>query len=581
MSLRLRGVPAVCLLLSAPFFGGCRSAERVLQAHARPELTAGDAPRGVVLGAAGSLDPSAEVRTASGEFQRRPSRKPAVALASAEGRQPVVTKPESGARSPEIALQFKLAGDETEQPRSANVLKQAAHQPPAPEAPPRKPGAEPGQLHHAGTSVRPIDLSTSLMLVSGRNPQVAFVHERVREACAQLQAAEALWMPSIRAGANYNKHEGSFQDVAGTVFGVSRGSLYTGFGARAVGAGSPAVPGLSAQFHLADAIFQPIIAERTVTARQHAATAATNDQLLRAALAHLDLLYAVGRFRIAHETHTELDRLAKLTASFAKRGQGTRADADRARTELDLQSNAIIRAEADVQKAAARLAEVLSLDDAVSLRPAEDMIVRVELVSAESNPEALIAQALEQRPELSENLLEQSAAVQRYRRERYSPLLPHVGAGVSWGGFGGGVGDTVRHYKDRLDLDLWAYWEVRNLGFGERAARDAAHSRVHQTQHRYTRITNRVRREVIESLAELRSAIEQLRQAKTAKTSAEASLKRNFQRIREGQGLPLEVLQSIRALNAANGELLNAYVAHNRAQFQLHHALGWPQSRLD
>lgn len=429
-------------------------------------------------------------------------------------------------------------------------------------------------------SARSIDLSTSLTLVAGQNPQVAFVQERVREASAELQAAEALWLPSIRAGANYNKHEGSFQDVAGTAFGVSRGSLYTGFGARAVGASSPAVPGLAAQFHLADAIFQPIIAERTLTARQHAVTAVTNDQLLRAALAHLELLKAVGQHRIAHDTRVELEKLAKLTASFANRGQGTQADADRAQTELRLQTNAVTRAEASIKSAAARLAEVLSLDGAMSLRPAEEVIVRVELVSAEFGLESLVASAMEQRPELSENLLQQSAAVQSYRRERYSPLLPHVGAGVSWGGFGGGVGDTITHYKDRLDVDLWAYWEVRNLGFGERAARNAAHSRVHQTQHGYTRLMNRIRREVTESLAELQSATAQLEQAKAATTSAEASLKRNFQRIRQGQGLPLEVLQSIRALNAARQETLNAYAAYNGSQFRLHHALGWPENPL-
>ena len=84
--------------------------------------------------------------------------------------------------------------------------------------------------------------------------------ERILEAEAQLTRARAMWLPSIRGGVNYNKHEGQIQDVAGRIITTSRNSLYTGLGANAVGAGSPAVPGLLAQFHLTDAIHQPRIA---------------------------------------------------------------------------------------------------------------------------------------------------------------------------------------------------------------------------------------------------------------------------------------------------------------------------------
>jgi hypothetical protein len=70
-----------------------------------------------------------------------------------------------------------------------------------------------------------------LMLTSGRNPQVAFAQARIEESRAQLDRAESLWLPSLRAGANYNKHEGRIQDVAGQVIETSRGSAYGGLGA--------------------------------------------------------------------------------------------------------------------------------------------------------------------------------------------------------------------------------------------------------------------------------------------------------------------------------------------------------------
>ncbi|BBO33450.1 hypothetical protein [Lacipirellula parvula] len=70
------------------------------------------------------------------------------------------------------------------------------------------------------------------------------------------------WIPTQRAGMNYNKYKGALQDVAGNVIETSRGSVYNGLGAQAVGATSPAVPGLSMNFQLRDAIYQPRISER-------------------------------------------------------------------------------------------------------------------------------------------------------------------------------------------------------------------------------------------------------------------------------------------------------------------------------
>ena len=139
------------------------------------------------------------------------------------------------------------------------------------------------------TDSYPLDLGGVLGLADGRNPQVILARERINEAYAQVDRADILWLPSLRAGVNYNKHEGAIQDVAGTVFNTSRGALYGGMGAGAVGAGSPSVPGLVANFHLTDAIFQPKIARHQASSRQFAATSARNDVLCDSAVAYLEL----------------------------------------------------------------------------------------------------------------------------------------------------------------------------------------------------------------------------------------------------------------------------------------------------
>src|SRR5690606_6765356 len=71
----------------------------------------------------------------------------------------------------------------------------------------------------------PIQLSYALQVTAGQNPQVAFAQHRIQQAYAQLEAAEVLWMPSLRAGVNYNRHDGVIQDVGGNMVTNSRSSI--------------------------------------------------------------------------------------------------------------------------------------------------------------------------------------------------------------------------------------------------------------------------------------------------------------------------------------------------------------------
>ncbi len=421
-----------------------------------------------------------------------------------------------------------------------------------------------------------IDFTTALSLVAGQNPQVGFAQERINEAFAQLAEAKALWLPSLRAGVNYNKHEGRLQAVDGPVSQISKTALYSGFGANAVGAGSPTIPGLWAQFRLADAIFQPMIAERTVAARKHAATAATNDQLLQAALAYLELLRALQQRMIALQTQEHTQRLLELTTVFAQSGAGARADADRAQAELAVRNNDVIRAQEAVEVASARLAEVLALDPTLQFQPMEPTITPIDLVKLECPVQELVATGLTNRPELAESRMLVSEAVQRLKRERYAVWTPSLLLGVSDGGFGGSGGGYISNFGNRFDLNAVAYWQVRNLGFGEQAKRAEAHSRLHQAQLREVQRLDRVAREVAEAFSQARSRRRQIEIAESGITAASASYDRNLSRVRDGEGLPIELLQSIQALDQAQREYLRSVSDYNEAQFRLQRAIGWP-----
>jgi outer membrane protein TolC len=87
---------------------------------------------------------------------------------------------------------------------------------------------------------------------------------------------------------------------------------------------------------------------------------------------------------------------------------------------------------------------------------------------------------------------------------------------------------------------------------------------------------DQVAREVVEARARVLARRRRIEIAKAGIESAKASYDRNFERIRGGQGLPIEVLQAIQALDATQRDLVDATVDYNVAQFQLQRALGWP-----
>lgn len=428
----------------------------------------------------------------------------------------------------------------------------------------------------AAGQLLPLDLAGALRMTAGDNPRVAFVQAQASQAYAQYQAAKVMWLPSLRAGMNYNKHEGRIQDVIGDNIETSRGAAYGGLGASAVGAGSPAVPGIYAQFHLADAVYQPQIRAHALSARQFESEAARNDHLLATALAYVDLLSARQRQAIAQETFQHGDLLARTTAAFARTGAGNGADADRAATAVSLLQNEVLRSAEEVATASARLAELLSLDPDLLVDPQEPTITPISLVQPNQQRGELVATGLENRPELAASRSLVCEAVNRLNREERAPWLPSVLLGMSYGSFGAGTGGDITNGGDRFDFDAAAWWELRNLGFGEQAARDDARAQIRQAQMREVQVLDRVAREVVEAHAQVEHRRLQIAGAQQALTAAQRSYERNVERIRNAQGLPIEVLQSIQALDAAQREFVRVIADFNSAQFRLHRALGWP-----
>lgn len=424
-------------------------------------------------------------------------------------------------------------------------------------------------------NVQSVSLAGILQQAESQNPNLSFARERISEAYARVDRANVLWVPSLRAGVNYNHHEGAIQDVAGVVFNTSRSSLYGGLGAAAVGAGSPAVPGLVAQFHFTDAIFQPRIAEHQAASRQFGATAVRNDVLRDASVAYLELVRAEHALAIAAEVQAFTANLANITEKYAIAGQGLESDSERMQAELALRDGQLAAREEKVLTSSAKLAQILHASPTIVLTSDEPAVEPIELMNTEEPVEALVALGLTRRPELCEQRHLVSEAVERLQREKYAPLIPSVLLAASYGGLGGGLGGNITNTDDRLDADAVAFWELRNIGLGDRAVQREMSSATRQAQFREVAVLDLVAREVAEAHAKVVKRKRQIEIAKRGILAAEKSYQLNLKRIENAQGLPIETLQAIQALATARQNYLDAVVDFNIAQVELCRATGW------
>ncbi len=128
----------------------------------------------------------------------------------------------------------------------------------------------------------PINLATALYLSQARPLIIASAQASVEKAAAQLQGANALWLPDLSIGASYSHHDGANQGTEGNMEFVSFGSYGAGAGA-------------TLNLGVTDALFQPLAARQQLSARQFDLQAAQNDALLSVAQSYFDVQEARGR----------------------------------------------------------------------------------------------------------------------------------------------------------------------------------------------------------------------------------------------------------------------------------------------
>jgi outer membrane protein TolC len=254
----------------------------------------------------------------------------------------------------------------------------------------------------------------------------------------------------------------------------------------------------------------------------------------------------------------------------------------------------LVQAESDSLTTSARLCQLLNLDPSTRLKPIDGWVVPAPIVPDPIPLPELIAIAMLQRPELAARRSEVRTALYELSLAKVLPFAPNVILGYSAGGFGGGSniisqppgfingsGQLVEaprfgDFAGRSDFDVVVCWTFKNMGVGNWAMVKIADSRAKQSQYREIEMLNQVRAEVADAHARVASRYLQIESAEKAVRAGNDAFNEDMIRIKGGQGLPLELLDSLRILCRARYEYLDSIINYNRAQFQLWVALGRP-----
>jgi len=415
----------------------------------------------------------------------------------------------------------------------------------------------------------PIDLPTVIRLVDANSPSIGFAQAQVEQAQARLARAKVQWLPNLTAGTAYNRFDGQTQNQRGDVFGVSRGNLFAGGGA-------------ALELDIAEAIYQPLLQRRLTTAAELRAQAIGLGAELDAVTAYIDLIQVHALLEINADTLKKAESMlaAAENAKDAKLDR-TAGDVNRAKTEVLLRRSERVELDGRIGAASARLGRLLLLAPNVKLVPTDPAVAPLTLIDANATVDDLVAQAIQNRPDLAAYRELVAAALETARWQKYAPLIPKLGVTNQIGNYGGGLGDDLRNFEARNVLGVQVIWGVKNLGFGNRADVAERYALLHQAQYTAVEAQARAAAEIVESAQIAAAKQESLTHAEQAVKEATELYRINKEgtfNVVDAKNLfdALRPLQAIQVLNQARQNYLAAIVDFNRAQYRLFTQIGHP-----
>jgi outer membrane protein TolC len=422
--------------------------------------------------------------------------------------------------------------------------------------------------------VMKINLTSALRLAHEQNTELAIQLERVKQAELDQNMAWYQWLPTVRAGYSSSNQDGPLQNTDGSVIDVERKASSRGLGLPTTGSGLAPQPGLALEIDLAEGIFRPLASKQRLQAVRAEEAQARLNTTLQVSTAYYELIQAYRMLSIAEDAAKNAGNLAKVTDDFAQAGEGLQADAERAAVESLIQMNNVEVARVGTVSASMHLVQLLRLSNNVVLEPMDSMIVPIDLFPVEPQLDSLINKALANRPDLQRYSALVEFEEAQLNQSTWGLLFPKLGASYSDTSYKGRQAGSPASRSARNESTVALYWELENLGFTSWAKQKSQQSRLREAQAREEQAQTDIVADVSLALSEYRAASKQVEFLKQAVDRARKSFELSQESIYEGQGLPLEALQSMKTLEEVEALYLRSSAKRNLSQLYLLVATG-------
>jgi outer membrane protein TolC len=413
----------------------------------------------------------------------------------------------------------------------------------------------------ADAEVLAIDLPAVMALAGARNLDVQAAVLAADEARAARTSALERFLPSLSPAIASTRHEGTTQAADGTILDVTKTSYTAGLT-------------LAAQVPLGESVYGALQARQLVKAADAATDVQRQDSLLAAVQQYFELVRARAQLAIAREALEVSQSYGRQLEEAVSTGIAFKGDALRVQTQSQRLQIGVQQAEVGQRQAAARLVQILNLDPATVLQPAEAEPRALSVAGVAGSETELLAQALRDRPELVRSAAQVEAATAAHRATTIGPAIPSIGAQAFGGQFGANAGSAGASRDYYLGLN----WRIGAGGLFDMGRIRAANARERGVRLGDEKLRAEVARQVVESHAQVVGLREQARLGESAVAAAAETLRLTRDRKQLGVGTVLEDIQAQQELVSARSQWLTAVTELDKAQYALLRALGGLQS---
>lgn len=281
---------------------------------------------------------------------------------------------------------------------------------------------------------------------------------------------------------------------------------------------------------------------------------------------YYNLQQADEQVRINQSAVTNAQASLRDALALEKAGVGTRFDVLRFQVNLANSQQNLTNSLSQQRIEQRRLASLLSLPQSVNLSAADP--VRIAGLWNQTLEQSII-QALQNRPDLQQQLSQRSVSEQR-RRQALSQLGPQISLIASY--------DLLDQFNDQISVTDGYSVGVRaslNLYDGgaarARAAQESRNIAIAETN--FANQRNLIRFEVEQAFSELQSNLENVQTANTALEQAREALRLARLRFQAGVGTQTDVIAAENDLTQSEGNRIRAILDYNRALAQIQRAV--------